>query len=345
MRLSLRVRILQGGVVATHAISFIAPFSPMTCAGIDVAKGHLDLAIRSRCGEVETRRFDNDPEDIDQLKELLCEVDPDRIVLEATGGYERPVSAALAAAGLPVAVVNPRQTRDFARATGRLAKTDEIDARVLALFGERIQPEVRPAPSADQEVFSALVARRRQLQKMRTAEQNRLGTAPSEAVRADIEEHLSFLEERLAETERQIKKAVENSPLWREEEELLCSIPGVGETTAHVLIAELPELGEANRQEIAKLVGVAPLNRDSGKHRGERCTWGGRASVRETLYMAALSATRHNRRIRSFYDRLVERGKAKKKALVACMRKLLVIMNTMMKNRTHWNPEYHASSA
>ena len=317
----------------------------MTCVGIDVAKEHLDLAIRSSSGEVETRRFDNDPEDIDQLKELLCEVGPERIVLEATGGYERPVSAALAAAGLPVAVVNPRQTRDFARATGRLAKTDEIDARVLALFGERIQPEVRPAPSADQEVFSALVARRRQLQKMKTAEQNRLGTAPSEAVRADIEEHLSFLEERLAETERQIKEAVENSPLWREEEELLCSIPGVGETTAHVLMAELPELGEANRQEIAKLAGVAPLNRDSGKHRGERSTWGGRSSVRETLYMAALSATRHNRRIRSFYDRLVERGKAKKKALVACMRKLLVIMNTMMKNRTHWKPEYPASSA
>ncbi|MCS3663453.1 transposase [Salinibacter ruber] len=317
----------------------------MTCVGIDVAKEYLDLAIRSSSGEVETRRFDNHPEDIDQLKELLCEVGPERIVLEATGGYERPVSAALAAAGLPVAVVNPRQTRDFARATGRLAKTDEIDARVLALFGERIQPEVRPAPSADQEVFSALVARRRQLQKMKTAEQNRLGTAPSEAVRADIEEHLSFLEERLAETERQIKEAVENSPLWREEEELLCSIPGVGETTAHVLMAELPELGEANRQEIAKLAGVAPLNRDSGKHRGERSTWGGRSSVRETLYMAALSATRHNRRIRSFYDRLVERGKAKKKALVACMRKLLVIMNTMMKNRTHWKPEYSASSA
>lgn len=317
----------------------------MTCVGIDVAKEHLDLAIRSSSGEVKTRRFDNDPEDIDQLKELLCEVGPERIVLEATGGYERPVSAALAAAGLPVAVVNPRQTRDFARATGRLAKTDEIDARVLALFGERIQPEVRPAPSADQEVFSALVSRRRQLQKMKTAEQNRLGTAPSEAVRADIEEHLSFLEERLAETERQIKKAVENSPLWREEEELLCSIPGVGETTAHVLMAELPELGEANRQEIAKLAGVAPLNRDSGKHRGERSTWGGRSSVRKTLYMAALSATRHNRRIRSFYDRLVERGKAKKKALVACMRKLLVIMNTMMKNRTHWKPEYPASSA
>ena len=242
--LSLRVRILQGGAAATRTILFIGSVSAMTCAGIDVAKGHLDLAIRFGSEEVEAHRFDNTSDGIDQVKELLCEADPDRVVLEATGGHERPVSAALAAAGLPVAVVNPRQTRDFARATGRLAKTDEIDARVLALFGERIKPEIRPAPSEDQEVFSALVARRRQLLEMRTAEENRLGTAPSEAVRSDIEEHLSFLEERLAETERQIEKAVENSPVWREEQELLCSIPGVAEATAHVLMAELPELGE-----------------------------------------------------------------------------------------------------
>jgi len=299
----------------------------MTCAGIDVAKGHLDLAIRFGSEEeVETHHFENSSEGIAQLEKLLCESDPERIVLEATGGYERPV-------------------RDFARATGRLAKTDEIDARVLALFGERIQPEIRPAPSKDQEVFSGLVARRRQLQKMKTAEQNRLGTVSSDAVRADIEEHLSFLEKRLAETERQIKEAVENSPLWREEKDLLCSVPGVGQKTAHVLMAELPELGEANRQEIAKLAGVAPLNCDSGQRRGQRSTWGGRASVRKALYMAALSATRCNRRIRAFYDRLVDRGKAKKTALVACMRKLLVIMNTMMKNGTQWNPEYQASSA
>lgn len=317
----------------------------MTCAGIDVAKDHLDLALRFDSGDVDTRRFDNSSDGIDQIETLLSEADPERIVLEATGGYERPVSAALAAAGLPVAVVNPRQTRDFARATGRLAKTDEIDACVLALFGERIQPEIRPAPSEDQEVFSALVARRRQLQKMKTAEENRLGTAPSEAVRSDIKEHLSFLEERLAQTEHQIEEAIENSPLWQEEEELLCSIPGVAEATAHVLMAELPELGEANRQEIAKLAGVAPLNQDSGKHRGSRTTWGGRASVRKALYMAALSATQYNQKIQEFYDRLLDRGKAKKTALVACMRKLLVVMNTMMKNGTHWNPEYHASSA
>jgi len=205
----------------------------MTCAGIDVSKQRLDLAVRFesgevqtgevQTGEVQTDRFDNNSDGIGRLEEKLQEIGPERVVLEATGGYERPVAAALAAAGLPVAVVNPRQTRDFARATGRLAKTDEIDAGVLALFAERIRPEVRPVASADQEAFAALVARRRQLREMKTAEENRLQTAPSDAVRRDIEEHLSFLERRLAETEGQIEDAVEESPMWREEEELLCS--------------------------------------------------------------------------------------------------------------------------
>lgn len=320
----------------------------MTCIGIDVSKRHLDVAIRreadGRTAE-EAIRFVNAAEGIEELTDRLQNVDPDRIVLEATGGYERPVAAALAAAGLPVAIVNPRQTRDFARATGRLAKTDEIDAGVLALFAERIRPEVRPVASVDQEAFAALVARRRQLREMKTAEENRLQTAPSDAVRRDIEEHLSFLERRLAETEEQIDEAVEESPMWQKEEELLCSVPGVGQTTAHVLLAELPELGEANRQEIAKLVGVAPLNADSGQRRGQRTTWGGRASVRSALYMATLVATRHNRHIRDFYQRLIGRGKAKKKALVACMRKLLVILNTMVKNGTPWNPNLHSASA
>jgi transposase len=236
----------------------------MICVGIDVSKSQLDVAVRRESVDQETACFANATEGIETLTDRRQEIEPDRIVLEATGGYERPVAAAFGAAGLPVAVVNPRQTRDFARATGRLAKTDEIDAGVLALFRERIRPEVRPVASADQEAFAALVARRRQLREMKTAEENRLQTAPSEAVRRDIEEHLSFLERRLAETEEQIEEAVENSALWQEEEELLCSIPGVGPATAHVLMAELPELGEANRQEIAKLVGVAPLNRDSG---------------------------------------------------------------------------------
>lgn len=316
----------------------------MTCVGIDVASGHLDIALHSKEGEeVLTRHLENTPEEHEALAERLAQVAPERIVLEATGGYERPVAAALAAAGLPVAVVNPRQVRNFAKATGRLAKTDEIDAGVLALFAERIQPEVRPLESDDQQAFSALVARRRQIQQMRTAEHNRLQTAPSEAVRADLEAHLDFLEERLEQVEDRLSEAVKASPMWREEEQLLRSVPGVGQATAHALIAELPELGRANRQEIAKLVGVAPLNCDSGTYRGKRTTWGGRASVRAALYMATLTAVRCNDKISSFYHRLLERGKAKKVALVAAMRKLLVILNAMVKNGTAWNPDLHPS--
>lgn len=272
----------------------------MSFAGIDVAKEHLDLALRSG-EEARTRRFKHTAEGIDALADVLEAADPERVVLEATGGYERKAAAALAGAGLPVAVVNPRQVRDFARATGRLAKTDEIDAKILALFAERIPSEVRPVPSGEQQALSALVARRRQIQKMRTAEKNRLRTAASEAVRASIERVLSALEEQLTGVDRQLEEVVEASPIWREEEQLLCSVPGVGKATARTLIAELPELGEANRQEIAKLVGVAPLNCDSGQMRGRRTTWGGRASVRASLYMATLVATRCNGKIRTFY--------------------------------------------
>lgn len=316
----------------------------MTCAGIDVGKDHLDVALRVG-DHVHTSRVENTTDGHEALAQHLVEAAPERVILEATGGYERAVAAVLAAAGLPVVVVNPRQTRDFARATGRLAKTDEIDAGVLALFGERIEPEVRPLESADQQAFAALVARRRQIQEMKTAEKNRRGTAPSETVRADIEAHLSFLEGRLAQVEARLDEAVKASPMWRKEERLLCSVPGVGAATARVLIAELPELGQASRQEIAKLVGVAPLNHDSGQRRGQRGIWGGRASVRRALYMAALTATRCNDRISAFYHRLVERGKAKKVALVACMRKLLVILNAIVKNGQPWNPERYPSYA
>jgi transposase len=316
----------------------------MICAGIDVAKDHLDLALRVE-GRIQASRFDNTSVGIDRLVREFAQAVPERVVLEATGGYERPIAAALAAAGLPVAVVNPRQVRDFAKATGRLAKTDQIDAGVLALFAERIRPEVRPLESASQQAFAALVARRRQLIEMQTAERNRLQTAPSEAVRSDIEAHLTFLGKRLEQAERRLSETVEDSPLWRESERLLCSVPGVGKTTARTLLAELPELGRANRQEIAKLAGVAPLCCDSGRRRGQRTTWGGRASVRATLYMAALVATKHNRRLRSFYHRLVDRGKAKKVALVATMRKLLIILNTMVKKGTTWNPDLHSTSA
>ena len=244
--------------------------------------------------------------------------------------------------------MNPRQTREFAKATGRLAKTDAIDAGVLALFAERIRPEVRPLASEEQAAFSVLVARRRQLLKMQQAEKNRLharGPLPKPVARS-IEAVLRALKEQIAEAEDKLKEAVENSPMWKRKDDLLESVPGVGETTAHALIAELPELGKANRQEIAKpRAGVAPLNCDSGKRRGQRTTWGGRASVRRALYMATLVATRYNDRIRAFYHRLLDRGKAKKKALVASMRKLLVILNTMVKNGTDWNPDLHTPSS
>lgn len=322
----------------------------MKTAGIDVAKEHLDLALRLGGENAGSKRFENTPEGAAALVECLSETAPERVVLEATGGYERSVAAALGAAGLPVAVVNPRQARDFAKASGRLAKTDRIDAGILALFAERMRPEIRSLPDQEQRAFSALVARRRQLIEMRTAEQNRLGTASSEAVRQSVEAILAAIEEQLDEAERQLEEAVEKSPMWQEKAKLLCSVPGVGKTTAHALIAELPELGKANRQEIAKLVGVAPLNCDSGKRRGQRTTqeflrWGGRADVRSTLYMATLVATQYNDRIRAFYHRLLDRGKAKKKALVASMRKLLVILNTMVKNNTMWNPDLHRTSS
>ena len=335
----------------------------MMFAGIDVSKDHLDMALRGEAKrdakrdaqeaepggrpheQVTHEQVANTFDGIDTLAKRLAEADVEQVVLEATGGLERPVVAALAEADVLVVVVNPRQVRDFAKATGRLAKTDQIDAELLALFAERIQPEVRTLTSPERQDFAALVARRRQLQKMRTAEQNRLQSAPSEAVRTDIKAHLSFLADRLAQTDRRLEATVEESPLWRAEEQLLCSVPGIGEATARTLIAELPELGEVNRQEIAKLVGVAPLNTDSGSMRGQRTTWGGRASVRTALYMATLTATRYNDRIAAFYHRLLERGKAKKVALVASMRKLLVILNTMVKNGHAWNPNLHPSSS
>lgn len=318
----------------------------MSFAGIDVAKEHLDLVLLAEDqSSTSAERFANTPDGIDALASRLNEASPERIILEATGGYERPVSATLGAAGLPVAVVNPRQVRDFAKATGRLAKTDEIDARVMALFGARIRPEVRPLPGADQQALSTLTARRRQIVDMRTAETNRLQTAASPQVRSSIEAHLDFLQDQLEAVEDQLEEAVEKSPMWKETEELLLSVPGVGEVTARTLIAELPELGKVNRQEIAKLVGVAPLNRDSGARRGERTTWGGRASVRTTLYMAALSAVNSGGKISDFYHRLREKGKHHKKALVAAARKLLVIMNTMVKNGEPWKANLHTSSS
>lgn len=324
-------------------------FAPMKFVDIDVAKEHLEVAILDKAEATEATQLKNTPGGVDALVGGLIESDPERVVLEATGELERAVVAALAGAGVPVVVINPRQARDFAKATGRLAKTDQIDARLLALFAQRIRPEVREMPSADQPTFSALVSCRRQLKAMRTAEQNRLQRAPSEAVCSDIEAHLAFLYDRLEEAERCLNEAVEQSPAWRAEEQLLCTVPGIGKATAHTFIAELLELGKLNRQEIAKPVGVAPLNSDSGQMRRPRTTWCGRASVRTVLYMATLTATRCNDLTASFYHRLVEGGKAKKIALkvdlVAAMRKLIVILNTMAKNIEAWNPDYHRAPA
>jgi transposase len=256
-------------------------------------------------------------------------------VLEATGGFELPLTGALAAAGLPVVVVNARQVRDFAKATGRLAKTDALDAAVLAQFAEAVRPPPRPLPDAATQALSALLTRRRQLLAMRTAEQNRVATAPP-AVRREIQAHLAWLTRRLATLDDDLGRTIRESPVWREKDDLLQSVPGVGPGLARTLLAGLPELGTLTHKQVAALVGVAPLNRDSGTWRGRRMVWGGRAPVRAALYMSALVATRCNPVIRTFYQRLCAAGKAKKVALTACMHKLLTILNAMVKHRTPW---------
>jgi transposase len=257
------------------------------------------------------------------------------VVLEATAGMEMPVAAALAAIGLPVAVVNPRQVRQFARATGRLAKTDAIDAQVLAQFAQAVQPPLRPLPDADTQQLNALVTRRHQLVEMLAAEKNRLAQA-AKSVRIDIQEHIRWLERRLIDLDRDLAATVHESPIWRETDNLLQSAPGVGPVLSTTLLANLPELGRLNGKQIAALVGVAPLNRDSGRFRGKRTIWGGRARVRTALYMGTLVATRYNPVIRPFYQRLLAAGKPKKVALTACMRKLVTILNAMVRSQSSW---------
>ena len=302
--------------------------------GIDVSKAQLDIASRPSGERWQVR---NDPAGCSSLVERLLRLRPSLIVLEATGGFEAAAVAALAAAGLPVVVVNPRQVHDFAKATGQLAKTDAIAAAVLAHFGEAIRPPVRPLPDATAQALQHWLARRRQLVEMLTAEQNRLpGTLG--AVQAQIRELITCLRRQLHSADRKLKDLIQQSPVWREQEQLLRSAPGVGPVLATTLLADLPELGQLNRKEIAALVGVAPFNRDSGTWRGQRTIWGGRAPVRAVLYMAALVATRANPVIRVFYQRLLAAGKPKKVALTACMRKLLTILNAMMKHRTAWKP-------
>jgi transposase len=303
--------------------------------GIDVAKAQLDIALRPTG---ERWALTNDDAGIAVLVPRLQAIAPQLIVLEATGSYQRAVVAALAAAGLPVAVVNPRQARDFAKATGQLAKTDALDARALAHFAEAVRPMPRPLPDTQADELRALLARRRQLVTMRTAEQNRLGSAPPR-LQPDIQAHITWLNTRLTTLDDDLDTTLRASPVWREREELLRSVPGIGPVCARTLLLDLPELGTLNRQRLAALVGVAPLNRDSGTLRGRRTTWGGRAHVRATLYMSTLVAVRYNPVFKAFYERLRAAGKAAKLALTACMRKLLTILNAMVKHHAPWQPE------
>ena len=272
---------------------------------------------------------------VEGLIPQIVDLGPALVLLEATGGLELPLVAALAAAALPVVMVNPRQVRDFAKATGTLAKTDALDAGVLAHFADVVRPDVRPLKDAETQVLSSLTARRHQVMTMLVAEKNRLGSAIA-AVRPRIEAHIAWLEQELSEIDEGLRQTLRSSPVWREKDDLLRTVPGVGQQLSLTLLANLPELGTLNRREIAALVGVAPYNRDSGALRGKRAVWGGRSRVRAVLYMGALVASRHNPAIRDFYQRLLAAGKPKKVALVACMRKLLVILNAMLKHGSAW---------
>jgi transposase len=304
-----------------------------TFIGIDVSKAQLDVFVRPMASRESVA---NEEAEIKSWIERVREVNPALIVLEATGGVERAVTRALASAELPVVVVNPRQVRDFAKATGQLAKTDTIDAEVLARFGEAVRPALRPLPDEVTLELRALIARRRQITEMIVAETNRLRGA-AKAVSKRIKAHLHWLEAELKRADKDLDQSIRQSPIWRENEDLLRSLPGIGPVISRTLLAELPELGKLNRKQISALVGIAPLNRDSGTMRGRRTIWGGRATVRASLYMAALVASKRNAVIRTFYRRLRNAGKAPKVALVACMRKLLTILNAMVKHKTRWS--------
>ena len=305
------------------------------CIGVDVAKSTLDVAVTD---SEEARQFANDDKGISQAVSYIAGFRPAMIILEATGNLELPLAAALQADRMPVVVINPRQVRDFARATGALAKTDTMDARILALFGARVKPEIRPLPDKNARDMRSLLTRRRQLVEMLTSEHNRLFQT-REDIRLGVEAHIKWLEEALSDINDDLERRIKRSPSWLEKDNLLKSVPGIGKVVSSTILIDLPELGSLNRRKIAALVGVAPLNRDSGTMRGRRTVWGGRAKLRSTLYMAALVASRCNPIIAAFYQRLVNAGKAKKVALVACMRKLLTILNAMMRTMTAWQPE------
>ena len=304
----------------------------MFYVGIDVSKDRLDVAVTPN---ERTWQVSNDEEGINQLVVTLKQLSPGLIVLEPAGGYEAPIAVSLATEGLNVAVVNARQIRDYARAVGRMAKTDKLDALIMAGFAATIKPQARPLGDEESRRIKAKVSRRRQLLEMLKAEKCRLNTAHGD-VKPNIIAHIEWLRKETSDIDRELKQEIKDSPVWREKDKLLQSVPGVGKVTSSTLLAELPELGKLNRKEIAALVGVAPLNRDSGLMKGKRIIWGGRASVRAALYMAVLTGTRFNPVLREFYQRLLVKGKAKKVALVACMRRLLTILNAIIKQQREW---------
>jgi transposase len=324
---------------ANRIISFreevkMAETTVRSFVGIDVSKKWLDVAV---IPSGETWRTENTIEQIGVLVERLKETGVARIVVEATGGFEVRLVAELYAAGLPVARVNPARVREFARSIGQLAKTDKLDSIVLARFAEAVQPPLTRLPSEAEQALSALLARRKQVLDMLTAEQNRLGTAPA-GIRSSLQEHVQWLKDQCRKLDREIDQFIQDHPDFKKKDEILQSTPGVGKITASMLMANLPELGECDRKQIAALVGTAPFNRDSGFKKGRRSVQGGRSNIREVLYMAALSATRYNSAIKTFYQRLLAAGKKKKVALVACMRKLLTILNSMIAHNSFWKP-------
>jgi transposase len=302
--------------------------------GIDVSKHELEYALSDR---EETSIVPNTDAGVEKLVEVLAAMSPALVVLEATGGFEVPTAAALAAAGIPIVVANPRQVRDFAKSTGQLAKTDRIDARILALFAERVRPAIRPLPDEESRALNAVMARRRQLIDMIKAEKNRLGFAVP-VVQKGIKKHIRWLERQLADVDTDLDDRIRKSPVWKAKSDLLQEVPGVGPNLARTLIAELPELGRLTNKEIAALAGVAPFPRDSGRRRGRREIWGGRASVRTALFLSAWSACRWNPVIRVFYQRLRAKGKPPKVAQIACMRKLLTLLNAMIRDDQPWDP-------
>lgn len=300
--------------------------------GVDVSKSSLDLKVLPGG---QTQKFSNDDKGVTQLVKFLRNIDPTLIVFESTGGLEMLAVSSLVERQLPVVIINPRQVRDFAKATGKLAKTDAIDAATIARFAQDIRPQIRPFKDEQTQALTALNTRRRQIVDMLVAEKNRLHTA-LKPNRKSIEQHIRWLENALSDINSDIDQMIKQSPTWRKNDKILQSFKGVGPVTSATMLCALPELGSLNRKKIAALVGVAPLNCDSGKYRGPRRIMGGRAEVRRSLYMAAVAALRYNPTIKSFYDRLIDAGKPPKLALTACMRKILVTLNAMMKNRSYW---------